>query len=215
MSFQVTADQLTKLSSSLKNPSAFASAINDTTSHFQIDQAPRRVRYFVAQSFYETLNFTSFEENLNYTTPARLCAVWPSRFQLDAGGPKACAADFVCNPQKLANQVYSNRNGNGDVASNDGWNYRGRGAFHLTGLLNYTSYSRYRYADMRIVQSPDLVSQPEDAFMSAGWFWQINGLSAHADKDEFTITTNIINGSTATVPERLAVLNKVNSIFQW
>lgn len=215
MSYQVTADQLQQLSSSLQNAAGLASAINDTMAVFKIDQAPRRVRYFVAQSFYETLSFTRFEENLYYSTPERLVAVWPTRFSMQQGvAGKAYAPDFIQNPQKLANQVYNGRNGN-VVGTNNGWDFRGRGGFHLTFLNNYANYSKYRYGDSRIVQNPDLVSQPEDAFMSAGWFWNNNNLSPHADADEFTITTTIINGSAVTVPERLPVLNRVNAIFKW
>lgn len=216
MGYIVTAVQISQLNSQLSNPQSLADAINATTSRFGIDQQPRRVRYFVAQSFYETLNYTSWTENLNYTTPQRLVAVWPSRFTMDPTHTAyAYAPDYINNPQKLANLVYANRNGNGSVASGDGWNFRGRGAFHLTGLSNYSTYSQDVYGDSHIVDNPDLVAAPDDAFLSAGWFWNNNNMNPLADADAFTQATQVINGSTSTVPLRLPVLNKVNAIFQW
>jgi putative chitinase len=183
--------------------------------YYGISASPRRVRYFLAQSCFETQTFTHWAENLTYTTPERLCTVWPSRFSMTPMGTKAYAPDYVCNAQKLANLVYANRGGNGDVTSGDGFNFRGRGGFHLTFRNNYAAYSNARYGDDRIVQNPDLVAQPADAMMSAGWFWSTNQLNDLADADAFTRVTEKINGSDATVPQRLPVLNKANSIFTW
>lgn len=223
MGYQVNASMIQSLNSRLTNAQAIADSINQTASRFSIDQSPRRMRYFVAQSFFETLNYTYWSENLNYTTPERLVTVWPSRFTMEMpaalGGPlgqvQTYAADYVNNPQKLANFVYANRNGNGNVASGDGYNFRGRGAFHLTFLSNYTEYSHAAYGDDRVVQNPDMVAQPADAFLSAGWFWDANKMNALADADAFTQATKVINGSTATVPQRLPVLNKMNATLQW
>lgn len=215
MAYVVNASQIASLTPKVSNAQAIADAINATADFYGISSSPRRVRYFVAQSCFETLNFSFWSENLMYTTPERLCAVWPSRFSMTPVAGKALASDYVSNPQKLANFVYAGRGGNGDAASGDGFAFRGRGAFHLTFRGNYAAYSKARYGDDRIVKNPDLVAQPADAFMSAGWFWSTNGLSALADADQFTKATQVINGSTATVPQRLVTLNQVNKIFNW
>jgi putative chitinase len=176
------------------------------------------MRYFVAQTFFETLSYTAFAENLYYTKAAQLVAVWPSRFTCDQNACTATIAyapDYVCNAQKLANFVYCNRNGNGNLASNDGYNFRGRGGLQNTGRANYLAYSLAQYGDDRCVKNPDMLSQPEDAFESAGWFWTTHGLNALADTDSFTLVTKNINGSTVTVPDRIKVLNTVNSVLQW
>jgi putative chitinase len=195
---------------------ALVASINDTTARFGIDTTARRVRYFVAQSFFETQSYTKWSENLVYTTPQRLVTVWPHRFTMDKSQTNlAYAPDYVNNAQKLANLTYANRYGNGNEASGDGWKYRGRGGFHLTFKNNYQKFSMDTYKDGRIVSNPDLVSQPQDAMLSAGWFWTSNGLSALADTDSFTRATEVINGSAETVPARLPVLTKVNSLFTW
>jgi putative chitinase len=215
MTFTVTAAQIAQLAPKAAGPDALAAAINATAQYYGISDTQLRMRYFIAQSCFETQNFSFWSENLFYTTPERLCAVWPSRFTMTQGSTLAYAPDYTANPAKLANLVYANRNGNGDASSGDGFAFLGRGAFHLTFRNNYAAYSQARYGDDRIVQNPGLVAQPMDAFMSAGWFWKANNLSPLADADQYTKTTLVINGSTATVPQRLVTLNQVNAIFKW
>lgn len=215
MTCTVTASQIAQLTPHASGPDALAAAINATAQYYGMSDTALRMRYFIAQSCFETQNYSFWSENLFYTTPDRLCAVWPSRFSMTQGSTLAYAPDYTANPAKLANLVYASRGGNGNAASGDGYAFRGRGAFHLTFRSNYAAYSQARYGDDRIVQNPDLVAQPADAFMSAGWFWSTNNLSALADADQYTKATQVINGSTATVPQRLVTLNQVNVIFQW
>jgi putative chitinase len=215
MTYTITGAQIASLTPHAVGSDAIASAINATAQYYGISDSALRMRYFIAQSCFETENYSSWSEDLMYTTPERLCAVWPSRFSMVQGSSLAYAPDYTANPAKLASLVYAGRSGNGNASSGDGFAFRGRGAFNLTFRSNYSAYSQARYGDDRIVQNPDLVAQPTDAFMSAGWFWSTNGLSAIADADQFTRATQVINGSTSTVPQRIITLNQVNTIFQW
>jgi hypothetical protein len=65
------------------------------------------------------------------------------------------------NPKNLASYVYAKRYGNGDEASGDGYNYRGRGLIQITFHDNYEAFSREhkRFPDDQqvFVQDPDLV----------------------------------------------------------
>jgi putative chitinase len=220
MSFTITVDHITQLVPGHPDTQALVDAINATMQHYEIDQQKRRVEYFVTQTLFESAEYTHWTENLNYTKPERLVAVWPSRFTMTAGDAKKhLATDYANNPQKLASLVYANRGGNGEVDSGDGWNYRGRGALGLTFRENYAAFSQDHYQDDRIVKNPDLVAEPTDAFASAGWFWNKHDLNALADKDAdadnggFSDVTEKINGSKQTVPQRRVALEKVQKVL--
>jgi len=209
----ITIDQLNRFAN-IKNQD-LVDAINAVMQRYEINTS-RRINHFMTQACFETQSFTKFEENLYYSTPERLVAVWPHRFTCDKASCSSTmvyAPDYIKSPQKLASLVYANRNGNGDVASGDGWNFRGRGGFHLTFLDNYLQYSKDVYGDDRCVENPDMVGQPADAMMSAGWFWGVHRLNELADADMLTKITEVVNGSAATVPARLQVLNKANQVF--
>ena len=127
------------------------------------------------------------EENLFYTTPERIRAMWPTRVP-----DLATAAQLIRKPQALANRVYANRNGNGDEASGDGWKYRGRGLLQLTGRANYMAAEAA--LDQPYKAQPDLVTQPLHAAMTAAWFFvAANGL-ALADASNIEALTRAING---------------------
>lgn len=217
MTYAITGAQILALNPNLKTSAqTLAQAINDAAQTSGINQSLRRMRYFVTQTLFESARYTQWSENLYYSDPARLVAVWPSRFTCDKNActaVKAWAPEYVRNPQKLGSFVYANRNGNGSPETGDGFAFRGRGAIQLTGKINYSNYSQHKYKDNRIVINPDLVAAPEDAFGSSAWFWTENNLNALADSDSFTECTRRINGSIQTVPERLKVLNQVNSVL--
>lgn len=88
-------------------------------------------------------------ENLYYTSASRIAQVWPTRFTV------ASAKPFVRNPEKLGNNVYANRLGNGSPESGDGFRYRGRGiGAQFTGRVNYEKFSKLFNVDL--VNNPDL-----------------------------------------------------------
>ncbi len=90
--------------------------------------------YVLATAFHETGGkMQPVEENLNYTSAARIRQVWPSRFSTVQS-----AQPYVRNPQALANKVYGGRMGN--TGANDGWIYRGRALAQITGKDNYKKY---------------------------------------------------------------------------
>ncbi len=210
----ITEDQLRKLFPSPKIDMArLVAALNVAAERYAINTARRR-RYFVAQTAFETMGYLKFAEDLYYTTPEQLCKVWSTRFSMIQEPKKAFAPDYVRNEKKLGNFVYAGRNGNGNVDSGDGFNFRGGGPIHLTGKANYEAASIAVYGDDRFVKNPDLVRQYEDGFLTAGWFWSSHGLNELADSDSFTKVTGIINGSTQTVKERLPMLDKVNLVIE-
>lgn len=146
--------------------------------------------YMLATAYHETgLNMSPNEESLNYTTAARIRAVWPSRF-----ASETAARPYVRNPKALANKVYNGRMGNRE-GTDDGWTYRGRGQVHLTGSSNYGKAS--------IATGVDLIANPDRALdrgvsamclvagMSDGWF---TGKKL-SDYTSYTDMRRVVNGT--------------------
>lgn len=153
---------------------------------FAINSAVR-LAAFVAQCHVESAGFTRTEENLYYTTPERIRQMWPRRVPDLEGAARLCR-----NPRALANRVYADRLGNGNEASGDGWAYRGRGYKQLTGRGNYIDAGAElgRPYDTE----PDLVAQPEDACLTAAWYWSTIKGNLLADSSQIDAITRAVNG---------------------
>lgn len=165
---------------------AFIDHLNATFDRFEIN-SPRRMAMFIAQASHESIGFTHLEESLYYSSAIRLVQVYGARFH-----GLADAARFVKDPQGLANFVYANRNGNGDGASGDGWKFRGRGIFQLTGRGNYQAAQDA--LGVAYTDTPELVSEPEHAALTAGWYWASLSLNIAADQNDVNWATRAING---------------------
>ena len=146
-----------------------------------------RIAGFLAQCRVESADFTRLEENLWYTTPERIRQIFPSRV-----ASMADAARLVRNPKALANCVYAGKIGNGDEASGDGFRFRGRGIKQLTGRENYADAAEG--LGRPYLEQPDLVAQPEDACLTAAWFWHNVKANILADSAQWDAITRAVNG---------------------
>lgn len=170
-----------------------------------------RVIHFLAQILHETGGLALKFENLRYS-PARLPAVWPSRFHpLGSLDPH----QYAYQPEKLANAVYGGRMGN--VAQGDGFLYRGRGMLQLTGKDSYARATTI--LQLRSPDAPDLTLQP-DAVCSAEWSlhvaaaeWAARGCNCAADCDDLEQVTRCINGGVIGLSERAAWRARVRPLF--
>ncbi|CAB3790089.1 glycoside hydrolase family 19 protein [Pararobbsia alpina] len=204
----LNADLLHSVFPKCKDPDAWAAALNPALQKYSINSVDR-VASFLAQTGYESGQYNQLEENLQYSTAARLVKVWPKRFpNVDV------ASAYVNNPEKLADLVYADRMGNGNAQSGDGYRYRGRGLIQLTGRSNYSAAANAIGIDL--TNKPDLLLQPQAAAMSAAWFWQTRGLNELADDrtddndlTDFTEITRRINGGTMGVMDRFELFKKV------
>lgn len=157
---------------------------------------PSRQAAFLAQCAHESGNFNFMVENLNYSADA-LDRVFPKYFK-NAGRD---ANDYARNPEKIANVVYSNRMGNGDEESGDGFKFRGRGLIQLTGRNNYTLCGEALGVDL--TEQPELLETPVGACLSAGWFWATNNLNDLADAGDIKAMTKRINGGYIGLEDRI------------
>lgn len=97
-------------------------------------------------------------ENLSYSAK-RMPQVWPSRFP-----SYASALSYANNPRKLADKVYNGRMGN-RPGSDDGYDFRGRGAAQTTGREGYEKLAAKVGLDL--MNNPDLVNDPSH-FLECG-----------------------------------------------
>jgi len=196
----VNAEQLQQLGIGIE----WTPALNDTFAKFNI-ATPRQQASFIGQASHECNNFKTLEENLNYKAET-LIKLWPSRFPT-----LEIANAYAHQPQKIANKVYASRMGNRDEASGDGYRFRGRGAIQLTGHDGYWHCGQAVNADL--VASPDLVSTPKYAALSAGWFWSTHNLNALADAMNYEAVTRKINGGIFGLAERIALTQKAYQVL--
>lgn len=130
----ISPNELNRITNSLTEAECvkYAALFNELAAKYSLN----KWQVFLANILHESGEFSILTENMNYTTAARIAAIWPSRFTV------ASALPFVRQPQKLANQVYNGRMGN-RRNSNDGWNFRGGGYAQITGRDAYTLYTAY------------------------------------------------------------------------
>jgi predicted chitinase len=131
--------------------------------------------------------FQELEEHLYYTHAERLHAVFPKEF-----ATVAAATPYLKNPEKLGDFVYANRNGNGNVASGDGYLFRGRGLIQITGRKEYTALATA--LGVTPAQAANDCLTTDGAAMSGCWYLATNGCLPKADKWDIDGITLAVNG---------------------
>jgi putative chitinase len=125
--------------------------------------------------------------------------------------------------QTIANKAYGGRNGNGDIASGDGWRFRGRGFIQVTGRSNYDAISKlcktlYPGMDVDFVANSDAMGGFPGSVRSAVGFWVLHGLHKLADKGvneaDIDRITAVINPNTDSYPDRRANFTAALNAFQ-
>ena len=121
--------------------------------------------HFLAQAGHETGGFkkAASTESLNYKKVSRLRDIFGKYFPSTMKDEEVAA--YTNNEEGLGNKVYGSRMGNGDEASGDGFKYRGRGIFQLTGRDNYQAFTDF-YQD-KYSSTVDFVSDPDQVASSS------------------------------------------------
>lgn len=197
-----------------------ADAINEFAQDFGVD-TKEELQHFLAQAGHESAKFTDFTESLNYRVNKLDIDYWKSKFNPHTSytNPPTTEVDstkqnpndyasststvFVDN-EEFANFVYDDANRGikyklGNTSVGDGYKYRGRGIFQLTGRNNYTTFNTYYQEnsdeDVDLIENPDLVaSDMEIAVISALWFFEEN-VTVHSNSTVKKITKKINGGS--------------------
>ena len=171
-----------------------------------------RLAHFFAQVGAETGGLTILRESMAYRTPARLRAVWPSRF-----GKKSDAflLELIADPVKLADSVYGGRMGNRKGTS-DGYDYRGGGYIQTTGRYAVEKYCKALSLDPQA----SYLDNPLMTLRFACIEWEESGCNAWADQNDILKVSKAINTGSATsnvmpvgLPDRKAWLAQALKVF--
>ena len=176
--------------------------LEDTFEKYEIN-TPERQACFIGQCAHESGNFKVLQENLNYSAEG-LMKTWPSRFP-----SKEIADQYARQPAKIAGKVYNGRLGNAN--EEEAAKYLGRGLIQLTGKENYENCGSGIGVDL--LDNPDLLTTPEYASLSAGWFWNKKSLNALADSGDIDTMTKRINGGLIGLDDRKAKIAKALSVL--
>jgi putative chitinase len=86
---------------------------------------------------------------------------------------------------------YEGRHDLGNTQPGDGVRYKGRGGIQRTGRANY---QRFQDATgIQVVDHPELLELPENAFRSDVLYWTDRGLNTYADRLDFDAIGKTIN----------------------
>lgn len=165
----------------------------------------------------EETGFKAKEENLNYSADKliEMRELWKATkntnqkqgFSKLEGMSDTQINELVDQgPEAIANKIYGGRLGN---APDEGYKYRGRGLFQITGKENYSKLSKEIFPEDpdKLINNPDLINDPETIKRAAKSYWQKN----IKEKVDFENTptsnvmqkvTNVINPGTDTKDRR-------------
>jgi len=194
----ISISQMVSCGIAVPQANAFVDPFNQACDRFDIT-TKQRVAAFLGQCVIESEAFTRLEEDMNYS-PSALVATFgyyhahPDEAVVDGYDRDPVTRVFrrKADVQAIANKAYALRNGNGDIASGDGWTYRGRGLLQITGREEYIDAADGLAHDY--VGHPELVALPPDACLTAGWYWHCNKLNALADAMAIDAITKAVNG---------------------
>lgn len=227
----VTVAMLKKVFEGLKNTAEkddllaeIASQINENCESYKLD-TKLRLSHFFAQVRQEIGSRCTVEEDFTYSA-----AGLKGTFSYFARRPNEAAiygysgaAKYVSiqNQMAIADRVYGSRLGNGDIASGEGWKYRGRGLKHLTARANYEAFTSYHKEfwneDIDFMATPDLLHKNYKYSVRSGvYFWLKNALFIKADQgaaqENVDAITKIINRSTDSYAKRWSNFERIYKV---
>lgn len=203
--FLLTKLQLAKLIPGNPYINEWYDALSKCLPDYDINTPPR-IAAFIAQCAHESNGFRILKENLNYRA-VTLRKVFPKYFPT-----LEFATAYAGKPELIANKVYSNRMGNGDEKSGDGFRYCGRGLIQLTGKNNYQLFAES--IETPVEDIPEYLATFEGAVQSACWFWESNNLNQWADKGDILTLTKRINGGTIGLADRIKHYNHAIHVIE-
>lgn len=197
-----------------------ADELNRDQAAHGLDTALRQAHFFAQVLEEAGPDLQGLVENLNYSPEALKAkfSYYKGKDRADEASTdgyeknaKTKAITRKAATETIANKIYASRLGNGDVASGDGWRYRGRGFIQVTGRANYKAITQqyktlYPGADTDFEQTPDKLAAFPDNLRSAVCFWIMNKLHTLSDAgsgdSDVNAITAVINKHTDSYAQR-------------
>ena len=105
--------------------------------------------------------------------------------------------------------ILAKRLGNTPEADGDGQKYKGRGFIQCTGRYNYEQCGKALGLDL--IKNPELLEQPEYAWSSAGWYWNLRKINNYAT--DIVKVTKLVNGGTNHLKERTEYYERAKKVL--
>jgi RHS repeat-associated protein len=201
-------------------------AINTVGEDYGLD-SQIAIAHFLSQVGHEAGGFAKglgSTESLNYSVSG-LVNTFPNYFYLGKPVEGKYNAELYgrkegqsAKQEAIANIVYANRMGNGDVASGEGYLYRGRGIIQLTGKDNYSAFNKYMKSTTEgspdFVKNPQLLTTNKYAVESALWFFKTR-VASKINLNTATVeqVTYKVNGGDNGIEDRRSKFNRITKVF--
>lgn len=159
---------------------------------------PIRLSHFFAQADHES-GLKPKTENLNYSVSGLIETFGSKRISHTQAYDYGRSSNHKANQEAIANIVYGGawgRKNLGNTQPGDGWKFRGRGIFQITGRSNYqqlTDWCKSKGINADYVEDPDLLLNESDSIIAAIWYWNSRGINSFADQDDILSVSKIIN----------------------
>ena len=217
MGLQITASQIKAIAGSAARADLVAAIVRGWPTAVEKANITTKLRaaHFLAQIMTETGGLRILEESGAYSASRIVEIFGPGHHSAKVGSAEAKRIASLPVAQRgpvLFNRVYGVGNPKkmrefNNIGPNDGWLYRGGGMMQATGKSNYAAMEKK--TGLPLVAHPELLHQPDSAFMAAYLEWAQDGrCNAAADRDDVVAVRKIINGGANGIAECRAYLAK-------
>lgn len=177
---------------------------------------------FLANEIIESMEFTRYEENLNYSSEALVATFSRERISTEDAIRYGRTKSHPANQRMIANCVYGGAWGMknlGNIAPEDGFIFRGSGAMQLTGRNNLTWFANYMKETHGINKPAEtwaswLRTNDEYSIHSACWVFSVcKHLNDEALDDKMKEIVKRINGGYNGLAERMKVYEQCKKLI--
>lgn len=223
----ITLEQYTKITPAIKGVRGqlIVDAHNKVLPLYKMDSI-NIIEEFIPNLLVECMEFSRFEENLNYSYSGLRNTFGAHRIT-DAQCAAYCRIDGkrAANKQAIGNIIYGGKFGKeqlGNILPNDGWNFRGSGPIQGTGRAIMESFALYLQKEFKIVYTALQVaeklrdlSEIELGMHFSCWFFAVvKKLIPYALSDNFREIIKRINGGYNGEADRTRYYTRCKSVLR-